>query len=208
MSRQATHRGTCQACGRIQKLPGGIMSLHGYTKQWGFFHGTCRGSHHKPFELSKDLIDTCIQGAQNAITSLQVQRGDLVRMPTSETKAWMKIYVGHKHDGKNSYAWKKGTITLVTREYHGTGLRITEYVWTSELSDVEIAQERKPMTETLHTYELPGVRDVVGAIEQLNYKYVLAVIDPESKQLRTYIAWQQQRIKDWSPKPLRPLTEK
>lgn len=206
MTRQAIHRGTCQACGRIQKLPGGILSLHGYTKQWGFFHGTCRGSHHEPFELSKDLIDTCIQGAMNAITSLQVKRGDLFQTPTPETKAWWKIYVGYKHDGKNSYTWKQGTITPVARDYHGTKPQFVEYLWTAEPSDVEIAQNRKPMTETIRGYDLPGVVSVTEAIASLNKRYVNYVIDPENRQLRTYVEWQRQRIKDWSPKPLRPLT--
>jgi hypothetical protein len=184
------------------------MSLHGYTKQWGFFHGTCRGSHHKPFELSKDLVDTCIQGAQNAITSLQVQRGGLLQLPTPETKAWLKVYVPYQHDVKNSYVWKRGTITSVAREYNGTEVRATDYLWTAELSDVEIAQNRKPLTETIRGYNLSGVHTVIEAIAALNRRYITYVIDPESKQLRTYIEWQQKRIKDWRPSPLLPLDAK
>ena len=55
-SHAATHEGSCQICGRQQKLPGNVLSKHGYTTRWGFFSGVCPGASYEPFEVSCDLI--------------------------------------------------------------------------------------------------------------------------------------------------------
>lgn len=57
------HKGTCQICGRSQKLPGGVLSKHGYTTRWGFFEKVCPGSGHLPFEVSADMIERCRDSA-------------------------------------------------------------------------------------------------------------------------------------------------
>jgi len=55
--RSATHYGTCQACMRQQKAPGGVLAKHGYVvAKYGFFVGTCPGSGQLPFEVSCDYI--------------------------------------------------------------------------------------------------------------------------------------------------------
>src|SRR5438270_1512480 len=53
-----THKGHCQACGRLQahESTGGVAK-HGYTTEGGYFHGTCMGSGHKPLEHSHELCD-------------------------------------------------------------------------------------------------------------------------------------------------------
>lgn len=53
---KATHAGHCQACGRLQRLPSGNLSLHGYTVDHGWFSGVCQGAKHLPFEQSIDQI--------------------------------------------------------------------------------------------------------------------------------------------------------
>lgn len=64
---KATHSGTCQVCGREQKLPNGKLSKHGYSVDWGCFTGVCWGAESKPFEESKDLIEQAIaQAIENA----------------------------------------------------------------------------------------------------------------------------------------------
>jgi hypothetical protein len=60
MAKKATHRGTCQCCGRLQKLPGGLLSKHGYTVDWGYFNGVCWGAHHQPLELDRKILDGAI----------------------------------------------------------------------------------------------------------------------------------------------------
>ena len=73
----ATHIGECQVCGRIQKLPKGQLSKHGYTKQWGFFNGTCWGAEHLPFEQSIDLIEGAIKQANEQCAKLAVESESL-----------------------------------------------------------------------------------------------------------------------------------
>lgn len=48
--------GTCQLCQSSQKLPGGRVATHGYTVEWGFFLGTCRGSGELPLNESFALL--------------------------------------------------------------------------------------------------------------------------------------------------------
>ncbi len=54
----STHRGTCQVCGRGQKLPAGRLSKQGYTVDWGFFSGVCPGALAEPLETSRALLDS------------------------------------------------------------------------------------------------------------------------------------------------------
>lgn len=58
-----THKGTCQVCGSVQAITGeaGVIAKHGYTVEWGFFNGTCSGSHSKPLEQDKWLTETMIK---------------------------------------------------------------------------------------------------------------------------------------------------
>lgn len=55
-----THRGHCQACGRIQAVVvrGGLIAKHGYTVDGGYFSGTCQGSGELPLEISRAYTDT------------------------------------------------------------------------------------------------------------------------------------------------------
>lgn len=74
---KATHTGTCQACGREQKCPKGVIAKHGYTVlgrgNGGFFNGTCKGSGHAPLEVSCDLAAECADGARRYAASLEEQ---------------------------------------------------------------------------------------------------------------------------------------
>ena len=56
-STKATHKGTCQVCGRLQKLPAGSLSKHGYTVEWGYFSGVCPGAHELPLEQDRSVLD-------------------------------------------------------------------------------------------------------------------------------------------------------
>lgn len=58
---QATHRGTCQACGRAQAHYKGFIAKHGYTVQWGYFHGVCRGAEALPLEQDKSITEATIK---------------------------------------------------------------------------------------------------------------------------------------------------
>lgn len=78
MKIKATHQGTCQVCGRTQKLPGGVVAKHGYTVQgWygstGSFMGTCKGSGKKPLEVACDWLDQHIALIREDIAAEQIK---------------------------------------------------------------------------------------------------------------------------------------
>jgi len=64
MKNKATHYGTCQLCGSSQKLPSGVLALHGYQIHWHQFEGTCSGSGQLPFEQSKDVAEEQIKRSE------------------------------------------------------------------------------------------------------------------------------------------------
>jgi hypothetical protein len=69
MKNKATHYGTCQLCGSLQKLPDGVLATHGYQIHWNQFHGTCRGTGNLPFEQSKDLAEQQILDSEDYLKS-------------------------------------------------------------------------------------------------------------------------------------------
>lgn len=61
-----THRGTCQACGRVHAVDNvsGLVAKHGYTVDYGYFNGVCTGGEgFKPAEhdvkLTNRVIESC-----------------------------------------------------------------------------------------------------------------------------------------------------
>jgi len=68
-SRSATHYGSCQLCGSLQKAPGGYLAKHGYDVAYGFFNGVCRGSHELPYEVSCDLLVSVLAGIKISIAN-------------------------------------------------------------------------------------------------------------------------------------------
>ena len=58
-------------------LPGGVLSKHGYTVQWGFFSGVCNGAGHLPFEQSKDAIAGVMASVAATIKSVQAEIDEL-----------------------------------------------------------------------------------------------------------------------------------
>lgn len=77
-SNKATHSGHCQACGRLQKLPNGKLSKHGYTVEHGFFSGVCRGTNYLPFEQSCDQVRRYIGEAKSEVEFLTKRRTELL----------------------------------------------------------------------------------------------------------------------------------
>lgn len=60
MIKAATHRGNCQVCGHQQHVMGETLAKHGYTVKFGYFKGTCRGSHKKPLQVERTITDDTI----------------------------------------------------------------------------------------------------------------------------------------------------
>jgi hypothetical protein len=57
-----THRGHCQACGRVQAVDtaNNLLAKHGYTVDFGYFDGVCTGSDRKPLEVDKSFTEATI----------------------------------------------------------------------------------------------------------------------------------------------------
>jgi len=64
MKTKATHYGTCQLCGSLQKLPTGVLAIHGYQVEWNQFNGVCHGTGHLPCEQSKDVAEAQIKRSE------------------------------------------------------------------------------------------------------------------------------------------------
>lgn len=57
-----THRGHCQACGRVQAVDtaNNLLAKHGYTVDFGYFDGVCTGSDRQPLEVDKSFAEATI----------------------------------------------------------------------------------------------------------------------------------------------------
>ncbi|MGR8918002.1 MAG: hypothetical protein ACU85V_00165 [Gammaproteobacteria bacterium] len=73
-----THRGTCQACGRVQAVSTstGLLAKHGYSVEWGYFSGECRGSDELPLEVSTDVAREVIAGVAAHCEKLEARAAD------------------------------------------------------------------------------------------------------------------------------------
>lgn len=73
MTSQHTHRGNCQICDSLQAVDNktGLLAKHGYDVKFGFFNGTCKGAHHQPLQVSKDLIATVIESVKTQVIGLK-----------------------------------------------------------------------------------------------------------------------------------------
>jgi len=61
--------GECQICGRSQKLRGGKLVPHGYTRPgWGHVVGNCPGAGYAPYELS---CERCASFRANIVRQIE-----------------------------------------------------------------------------------------------------------------------------------------
>jgi len=185
---KATNRGTCQWCGRIQKLPNGAISLHGYTVQHGFFNGECRGSFWEPYELSCDLIQESVDRATEYKAGLEAQIVELSKLAT-EPKAWYDEYVGRKFKGDTGYQWRLIEL-YIKPEDEGK-----DYPWIWYTN-----HKGQPERMNLSGIDAP----LLSAANKLN-TYRIRFLQKSIAELDEYIARQTKRIKEWELKPLLPL---
>lgn len=100
---KATHKGNCQVCNKLHKLPDGVLSAHGYTVEsrgfGGWFSGTCHGSHNLPFQRDRKLVDLSILKAREEITGITGTIEKQKSTPADSAKAWRQ----HRVRGHISY---------------------------------------------------------------------------------------------------------
>jgi hypothetical protein len=196
---KATHSGTCQLCGRGQKLPNGVLSKHGYTVDWGFFSGTCRGSAGRPFEESTDLIEKMIKRCEAQIVRLGE---DVKEMRAYKgNMAYRSNYYSHGERGygrSSGYALEYVEIKELVRTMEDG------YVLKTYSSDRLIAPEKQhPSSKDLSTpFEC---KDLPAVIKDLNEKYIKRTLEGEINKIQRYITWQKERVANWKPGKLTPV---
>lgn len=189
---KATHYGECQVCGCRQKLPNGKLSLHGYTKRWGFFEGTCCGANELPFELSKDLIEGAIRSARRQAKALREQASHVLKSTDSDN-VQCECYVTGNHRTGNGYKILSGKLEERIRKSTAS-----DYTW------VETWFVHTYVNGTKEECQIRYVNSLEEAVAQLNQKESERLLKVAS-QYDSYVKWQTSRIKNWAPKELTPV---
>lgn len=199
---RSTHRGTCQACGSIQKLPSNVLSTHGYSVECSMFTGICCGSGWRPFEVATDLIERTIHDTGIKRDALQVLHGTLIQRPTGK-RGRLLIYRDHA-----SPMWIE---VLFRLRYLGdnpptancvTAISVVEY-----LEPGRCIWVRVPFSTPARNVDgVPAGDDILADwIATANHRYA-DVIKKQIDDMAHYIQWQRQRVDKWKPAPLLPLS--
>lgn len=92
---KATHQGTCQACGRIQKLPKGVLAKHGFERPWGSRETEgCYGTNELPFELSCEITKDALKSHEELIAARTEDLRKATEGTLTEIPAWIREYKG------------------------------------------------------------------------------------------------------------------
>lgn len=183
---KATHAGTCQICGAVQKLPGGVLAKHGYTTRWGFFSGICQGAGNLPFEQSADLIAEAVAHADRRAAGLRTA-AEALRLPAKNNHVCAEVFTGTSRANPTGYTPMFGEMVAADAPRHGQ--------WFQVLTP---AGER-------HYVGIRAPRgDVGAAVQEANRLYA----DRQERQaasLDEYAAWQRKRLQAWAPGELQAL---
>lgn len=81
--------GTCQICGRSQKVVRGRIAIHGYRQPWltqgdGARTASCAGSRHLPYEVSRDAIPTVRDGYAASATATRAMIAEWLATPPAK----------------------------------------------------------------------------------------------------------------------------
>lgn len=188
---KATHSGSCQICGRVQKLPGNVLSKHGYTTRWGFFSGTCPGSGYRPFEVAFDRIQAAIDDVKMQIAGIERD----IAMMNSEPVANIAPFHAYRSASKVTRYERSGyyesTVTLSLDE--------RGYVVLTHAND-DTSQKIEPSNR----YSLHGtITEIVLTLRADKQRRMEGWIADRQK----FVDWQEHRIATWKPGALTPIKE-
>lgn len=188
---QATHYGHCQVCGRLHKLPDGVLAKHGYQVihrgQGGYFAGTCKGSAHRPYEQAHDALDEDIEDAKAYAAKLPSQ---IARM-----KACTETTLTVTFKDRTS-AWDRGLPTIVIGEVVLTGEKF--YGDKFGLRD----KDGKVWKLINNDYQIDTVEQYV----RKHWDGVARNLEGELRAMEHHIEMQTKRRADWKPdQPLKPV---
>ena len=192
---KATHRGHCQACGAYHKVnaKSGGLAQHGYTTKWGFVLGTCSGANWKPVEISSEMMEVAIHEAAAQVAKLeeeasQVAAGDAgdfvqVRMRNynGSPDFWVRMVADH------------GDEIEVESSPHAFGRFNSE---TNVRENPRFAR-RRISSAAFHKVDEP-IADNGGYVRNLRGR---------AAQIDKYLAWQRDRLANWTPGELVPITD-
>jgi hypothetical protein len=182
MKAAATHKGSCQRCGSVQKLPNGYLSLHGYTKRWGFFNGICPGSRRLPYEQSCEDCKAAVIWAKDEMNRL---KAEIAALELPAETAWVHDYVnGHG-------VWRQVTLSRQLA-CESQGRQFYYFYFTSA----------RGSREHLHRGSAPTERSIEQEILACNRQYAFYQLAPRLRELQAYQKWQQERVDAWKPKEL------
>jgi hypothetical protein len=182
---KATHYGNCQWCGSLQKLPGGVLSTHGYTVTHGWFNGICHGSGHLPYQISCGLIEDSIRWAKSQRNNIEAQREMALAVdPATTNKCWQHVY----HPELSSRT--RGMVRI----------------W----EEVELIQTY-PDQNRFHHFVHRGKRHDVHnrgllaeKVDEGQQHYAIHLC-AQIGEIDVYIARQEQRVSAWKPADLKPI---
>lgn len=213
-ARASKYSGHCQCCGSLQKLPNELLSLHGYTVDFGFFNGTCQGARELPYELSCDLIKKFIKTAREQLTVVEATQAQL-RTPATEAKAWVHVYYSDRESrgGRSHYKWEHNEITVeekpvrsgkdewISRTYFHTSHRT---VYNRETFKDDAVEKREKIE--IYDYQIAQA-GVLAVCSMLNAEHANS-LEREVRNLKGYIKWQQRRVDEWKAAELLPVAKK
>lgn len=185
---KATHKGECQLCGRIQRLPKSKLSLHGYTVQWQMFEGTCLGSRELPYEQSCDLIVNQIPSIQAKIAAMKLYKNQLLE--SSNQEAYTRVYLR----STRSYHWKKVKLIEVQKQNEHSGWKWTEIHALYNDGDRQVSEKEESYGETL-----------LECAARLNKAYAEGQLTKNIIQLEQYLDWCENRVNKWELKELQKI---
>lgn len=191
---KATHRGTCQVCSRVQKLPNGVLAKHGYQVLGGFFEGVCFGSGHLPLEQDKTLVEESIRwAAQRWIETSAMAR--IWTNPATEPKLWYHVWIPRTARRIGGYyVWQHCEMRI--DEALGQGVNVKVYM---------DGEWRRGSTYSLFAH---AQEDLLRLATESHAKYIEQYLQPKMRELNRYCKDQQWRIDTWHKKPLTPIEVK
>jgi len=203
---KSTHQGHCQACGRLQMLPNGLLSLHGYTVSFGYFRGTCRGSKEQPFEKSCELVKTFIADAKVGLASVEAFQAKL-RQPATSPEAFFYTLQANPKGRYYSHS-REWAVCTVTEEIVRYGEGPDDFYRKFRRDgDTEWRMNAdKSFAVVPDDYELghDHKSDLLQVCTKSNEAYA-KWLEHEADGLRRYIAWQTERVNTWKEADLKPL---
>lgn len=202
-TRAATHSGHCQACGSLQKLPKGLLSLHGYKVEGGYFSGTCRGSRELPFELSCDLVKTFIVDAQRRLDGVRAWVQSI--RDNSDATCWVRNYE-KRASGRSGYVTRNVTVIHEPRSFtlSGETHTVTDKFYLAPGFHAAVGTDEK---HKIDSFSHGGATPEETA-HKLNMLFAEGVERTEVKQLERYISWQCSRVSTWTIAALLPVATK